>query len=216
MRKLHTPMQSISTLKWSKFYKIPAYWNLLYCVPYEESHWYAETLEILQKITHFNSPTPFRIAIYNNAPYYNEKLVEGIMPFDWMNTIFPDYIDLYKIGKEFAYLQHKYVANSRYVEPVLNFIYDWCNASDLSLRQDGSKIIDNRLGHDYVIELSTPQQSLLRYLDVPRKIENICEDLKFLLDANLVFEFNQTYTSLVDPLDDAMIFEKLNIIPALY
>jgi ribosomal peptide maturation radical SAM protein 1 len=107
MNKGCSMLQNIACLKWCRYYGIGVNWNLLWGFPGEREEDFAQELDVLKSITHFDPPVGGgRIWLERFSPNYEDRTVfpaSDIRPEESYRYVYPAAVDLPRIAYFFDY-----------------------------------------------------------------------------------------------------------------
>jgi len=207
MEKGHSSTESISLLKWAKYYGIFPIWLLLVGTPYAQESWNLEVLSLLKKMTHLYCPGIQSVVISKDSPYY-KRMDLDVTPVYYY--VYPDTVNRHSLAWEFEPLDQKYrsnkIAQSPSIARTLQFVDYWRQIQNQSsLTKTGNKIYDDRDPERHQsYRLTDSQSELLDYCFIPKQeqeVKDIFEphDILHVIDLDLLVPMEGQYVSLIEP-----------------
>lgn len=203
MKKGLSVTQSISTLKWSKHYRIKVFWNILIQIPFEEEQWYDEMYETIRKIGHFSPPKGVpAISIQRFGTYYQEQLLSGFKPDPHYQYQYPSYMNLNKIAYTFTYDEDKYTIGPERAEEFRKRVKLLFRKSHLRFISRLT-IDDTRSTWETQHAISESQRELLKKCSVPVPLRQLnSADLQILDEKGLIIMLEGKALSVVEVEED--------------
>lgn len=201
MNKGQSVLNSISLLKWAKFYSLHPLYNILFRIPHDTEAMYDNQLMILHKIAHLSSAAQaIPISVERFGVYYQNNTVSGIRPAWFYHYYFPDTIDIEKIAYHFSY-------NANILDEKEQRICQFVNKQSTQhrfLKFDGKKVKDRRWKKEINTHLlSNDQYACLKFATLPvsmRTIQDKFDDsvIQSLEELELVLCMEGKMLSLVE------------------
>jgi len=195
--KGHKAIDSISVLKWAKYYNIKITWYLLTNIPECPQIYYDDMIPLIQKIQHFDPPVCQALIIAKGSPYYNKFKSKAHPAY---KNIFPECFDLDKVAWEFTH------ENETKQYKILDLCEEWRTKSN----QNSLSLIGNTVYKQYgsnleKIIVSKEEKQIIDYCYIPQNdvinkfnIQNINR----LLECNILININGKHLSVVEPNSD--------------
>lgn len=202
MKKGISVIQSISFLKWCKYYSIKVKWNMLTHVPFEKEEWYDDIDETMKKIQHFQGPFCIQpIVLPRFGAYLNE--VPNVKPCVAYKNIYPKYFNIQNVAYHFEYDSNGVVAGQDRINKTRELSAQLFQKGHLRF-VDKFTIRDARdKRNPTVIEITESQHNILKQCLVPLPSRHVNGDgLEELVEKSLIIQMEGKSLSLVEIEDE--------------
>ncbi len=198
--------QSISVLKWCKFYDIDIFYNVIGAIPNEQAEWIDDQIEVLNKICHLPWPHLTLTRMQRFSAYHNDGNLD-LRPSYAYQFIYPPEIDIDKVADVYDY--DLGLTCQKHIAKLKNILASKRNKISIVLRFISKyRILDKRQERK-IHTISETQRSILKYYTEPKTSRNppySRQDIDDLVNVELLLETEGKIVSLVEIEEDDLQF----------